>query len=85
MTRSACANVFTPITRSLPCGRLAGAATFALGHDEGVGAGVDRAERLLLDAADLAHVAVQVDLAGDGDAVAVAAGGGRSGCRRSRA
>src|SRR4029079_19515350 len=37
---------------------------------EGVGAGVDGADRLLIDAADLVHAAGQVELAGDRDLVA---------------
>src|SRR6478752_10295630 len=36
---------------------------------EGVGAGVDGADRLLVDAADLVHAAGQVELAGDRDLV----------------
>src|SRR5689334_24511602 len=37
---------------------------------EGVGAGVDGADRLLVDATDLVHASGQVELAGDGDLVA---------------
>src|SRR6476661_4423494 len=38
---------------------------------EGVGAGVDRADRLLVDAADLVYAAGKVELAGDRDLVSL--------------
>ena len=70
-TASACENVLTPMTRSLPSAAFTRRRDVVYRDNERVGAGLDGSERLLLGAADGAHVAEQVELSGGRDPVAV--------------